>query len=186
MGVFKLGKMTFGSLFKKPETVLYPIEKKPQPAGLKGHIALEAEQCILCGMCDRSCATNCISVDKANHTWAIDRFQCVQCGYCITVCPKKCLSMDPNYAPASTAHTIDTVTVPVQEKPAKNAAAAKEDKPAATETVAPAASVEPGKADQASEGVATAPVRDAVLEQKLALLDEEKAAKVRKALEAAS
>ena len=36
MGAFKLGKMTFGSLFKKPETVLYPFEKKPQPEGLKG------------------------------------------------------------------------------------------------------------------------------------------------------
>ena len=36
MGGFKLGKMTLGSLFKKPETVLYPVEKKEAPAGLKG------------------------------------------------------------------------------------------------------------------------------------------------------
>ena len=33
MGSFKLGGMTFGSLFKKPETVLYPFEQKPAPAG---------------------------------------------------------------------------------------------------------------------------------------------------------
>ncbi len=28
MGSFKLGKMTLGSLFKKPETVMYPLEKR--------------------------------------------------------------------------------------------------------------------------------------------------------------
>ena len=33
MGSFKLGGMTFGSLFKKPETVLYPLETKTPPAG---------------------------------------------------------------------------------------------------------------------------------------------------------
>ena len=49
MGSFKLGGMTFGSLFKKPETVLYPFEQKPAPAGLKGHIENDASACILCG-----------------------------------------------------------------------------------------------------------------------------------------
>ena len=33
MGGFKLGKMTFGSLFKKPETVLYPVQKKSRRVG---------------------------------------------------------------------------------------------------------------------------------------------------------
>lgn len=117
MGAFKLGKMTFGSLFKKPETVLYPVVEKPKPAGLKGHIEVDAAACILCGMCDRNCATNCITVDKAARTWSIDRFQCIQCGYCITVCPKKCLSMDPTYAPASTVRAATTVGIPEQEKP---------------------------------------------------------------------
>ena len=51
MGGFKLGKMTLGSLFKKPETVLYPVEKKEAPAGLKGHIVNDADVCILCGIC---------------------------------------------------------------------------------------------------------------------------------------
>ena len=129
MGAFKLGKMTFGSLFKKPETVLYPIEKKPQPMGLKGHIVIDGPACILCGMCDRSCTTNCISVDKQGGTWSIDRLQCVQCGYCITVCPKKCLSMDPNYAPATTVHERDVVQVQAQEKPAVKKAEATEQKP---------------------------------------------------------
>ena len=119
MGVFKLGKMTFGSMFKKPETIMYPIESKPQPAGLKGHVSIDVSNCILCSMCDRSCTTDCIKVDKQARTWSIDRFQCVQCGYCITVCPKKCLHMDPDYAPAATERKACTFDVPEQEKTEK-------------------------------------------------------------------
>ena len=167
MGVFKLGKMTFGSLFKKPETVLYPLQTKPQPAGLKGHIEIDAQACILCGMCGRSCATNCIKVDKAQRYWEIDRFQCVQCGYCITVCPKKCLSMDPNYAPASTQRKADRVEIPVQEKSSGKPAPAQEKKAAAAEKPAPPAS---------DERV------DAVLQSKIALMEPEKAERVRAAL----
>ncbi len=167
MGAFKLGKMTFGSLFKKPETVLYPVVTKPQPAGLKGHIAIDVDDCILCGMCDRSCSTDCIRVDKQARTWTIDRLQCVQCGYCITVCPKKCLSMDPNYAPASTVHEADVFAVPEQAKPEKKAE---------TKTPEPAPAV---------EKAAESPVEQHADEQLVALIglmDEEKAAKVRSAL----
>ena len=182
MGVFKLGKMTFGSLFKKPETVLYPVQSKPQPAGLKGHIAIDASNCILCGMCDRSCATNCITVDKGAQTWAIDRFQCVQCGYCITVCPKKCLVMDPNYAPASTEHTVDVVDIPKVDKAAKQASEKPKEKPSADD--------KKPVPEAAKEDVKTSPsdnapkASDAVLEAKIALMDPEKAEVVRKALEA--
>lgn len=173
MGVFKLGKMTFGSLFKKPETVLYPLQTKPQPQGLKGHIALDAKACILCGMCERSCATNCIKVDKAERYWEIDRFQCVQCGYCITVCPKKCLSMDPNYAPASTERKADRVLVPDQEKPAEKQDGAAEKAPVPAEVKEP---VEQLDAEAFEVRI------DAELESKIALMDPEKAERVRAAL----
>ena len=67
MGVFKLGKMTFGSLFKKPETVLYPVEKKPQPLGLKGHIELDVDLCILCGMCELRCPDYAIYIEESDE-----------------------------------------------------------------------------------------------------------------------
>lgn len=119
MGAFKLGKMTFGSLFKKPETVQYPFEKKPQPEGLKGHIVIDVDSCILCGMCDRNCSTNCISVNKSEHYWEINPYQCIQCGYCITVCPKKCLSMNPDYSAAAPEKVVSHFDVPGQQKAAK-------------------------------------------------------------------
>ena len=163
MGVFKLGKMTFGSMFKKPETVLYPVVSKPQPVGLKGHIAVDVDVCILCGMCERSCATDCIKVDKQARTWSIDRLQCIQCGYCITVCPKKCLHMDPNYAPATTVHEIDSVDIPEQGKPAKKEETAKavvEEQPAADAKL----------------------VADAQVESLIAMMNPERAEKVKAAL----
>ena len=33
-----------------------PIEKKPQPTGLKGHIVNVVEDCILCGICEKASA----------------------------------------------------------------------------------------------------------------------------------
>lgn len=69
MGGFKLGKMTLGSLFKKPETVLYPVEKKEAPAGLKGHIVNDVDVCILCGICQRRCPCAAIVVEKPNRKW---------------------------------------------------------------------------------------------------------------------
>lgn len=175
MGVFKLGKMTFGSLFKKPETVMYPIQTKPQPKGLKGHIAIEVDQCILCGMCDRSCSTDCITVDKAGGKWVIDRYACVQCGYCVTVCPKKCLRMDPDYAPASTKRDPEEFEVPVQQKPA-----AKKPEPAAVEK---SATSEKAHADaQTKQGEQPRLQEDADLQRLIDLMDDEGAAKVKIAL----
>ena len=187
MGAFKLGKMTFGSLFKKPETVLYPLQTKPQPKGLKGHIAIDVDNCILCGMCDRSCPTSCISVDKAGKTWTINRYSCIQCGYCVTVCPKKCLMMEPGYAPAATAVASDVFEVPVQDAKPKAKAV---DEPQAGDSKQKADAAQAGEAKQ-EENVKASTVavesqveRDAVLEAKIAIMEPEKAEKVRAVLAA--
>lgn len=124
MGGFKLGKMTLGSMFKKPETVQYPFQKKEPPAGLKGHVVNDTDSCILCGICQKRCPCSAITVDKPARTWSIDRFRCVQCGTCIRECPKSCLTMAPEYAPPAAQKSVDVFEVPEHEKPAKAAAAA--------------------------------------------------------------
>lgn len=177
MGVFKLGKMTFGSLFKKPETVLYPIEKKPQPQGLKGHIVIDVDECILCGMCEKGCPTDCIKVDKEKHLWTITPFQCVQCGYCTRICPKSCLTMDPNYWSAATTKGASEFVIAENEKPAKAAAS-----PAKKEENVVSAPIDSASSDS-SDQVSVPSVIDAELEAKLAIMDDEKAERVRKALQ---
>lgn len=117
MAGFKLGKMTLGSIFKKPETIQYPAQVKPAVPGLKGHIAVDADVCILCGICQKRCPTSAIAVDKKGaRTWSIDRFLCVQCGSCARECPKHCLTMEPTYAPVATAKHVDAVEVPEHPK----------------------------------------------------------------------
>ena len=103
MSGFKLGKMTFGSLFKKPETVLYPVVKPEPPAGLKGHVAVDVSTCILCSLCVKRCPCGAIEVDKKARTWAIDHFRCVQCG---------------SYETVSRQKRVHTFTIPEQPKAA--------------------------------------------------------------------
>lgn len=112
MGSFKLGGMTFGSLFKKPETLMYPLETKPAPAGLKGHIAIDQSLCILCGICQKTCPADAIVVEKKQRTWSLDPFRCVQCGSCVRACPKHCLEMLPQYSSIATAQSCTVVEVP--------------------------------------------------------------------------
>lgn len=117
MGVFNLGKMTFTSLFKEPETTRYPAQKKTPPEGLKGHISNDVDTCILCGICSKRCPADAIAVDKAARTWTIDPFLCVQCGSCVRECPKHCLSMEPSYTPPATEKSVKVFDVPEHPKP---------------------------------------------------------------------
>lgn len=112
MGSFKLGGMTLGSLFKKPETIQYPKQVKTAPAGLKGHIENDVSLCILCGICEKSCPADALVVEKKQRVWSIDPFRCVQCGSCVRACPKSCLHMLPNYPSIATAPSCVVVGVP--------------------------------------------------------------------------
>ena len=118
MSGFKLGKMTFGSLFKKPETVLYPFVKKEPPAGLKGHVVVDEATCILCSLCVKRCPCGAIEVDKKGRTWSIDHFRCVQCGSCTYECPKGSLTMLPTYETVSRQKRVHTFTIPERPKAA--------------------------------------------------------------------
>lgn len=127
----KLGSMTLGSLFKKPETIQYPAQTKKAPEGLKGHISIEIEVCILCGICEKACPAHAITVEKAQNTWSIDRFRCVQCGSCVRVCPKSCLHMETTYASPATTKSTDSFTKPEASEEEKAAKEAKEAEKAA-------------------------------------------------------
>ncbi len=116
MGGFKLGGMTFRGLFKEPETIQYPAQQKPAPAGLKGHVVIDVQKCILCGICQKRCPCDAIAVNKPERTWTINRFACVQCGSCVRECPKTCLVMEPTYAPPSTSKHLDSFEVPEAQK----------------------------------------------------------------------
>ncbi len=99
--IMPFARTVIKNLFSRPVTTDYPAKPAVYPERSRGHIVINIDDCILCGLCSRSCPPRAITVDRAAGTWAINRFDCVQCGYCANVCPKKCLQIIPGYqAPA--------------------------------------------------------------------------------------
>jgi len=85
------------NLFSRPATIKYPLVPKKYPERTRGHIRIDIDACIFCGMCARRCPVRVIQVDRTEKNWEIERFGCIQCGECVSVCPKKCLYMEKEY-----------------------------------------------------------------------------------------
>lgn len=103
------------NLFSKPATTKYPAVPKEYPERTRGHVEIDIENCILCGMCMRSCPPRAIQVDRAGSKWSIERFDCIQCGYCVEKCPKKCLKIVPGYTEPQQKKSRFVVDKPVPE-----------------------------------------------------------------------
>ena len=119
--VFVYAKTALKNLFSKPATVAYPEKPAEFPERMRGHIEINAADCIGCGMCMRSCPPGAITVNRAENTWSISRFDCVQCGSCVNMCPKKCLSIVSGYTAPGTEKRTDTVEIPEKKAVAKPA-----------------------------------------------------------------
>ncbi|MEG2199590.1 MAG: 4Fe-4S binding protein [Anaerovorax sp.] len=91
MAMFKMGRMVMRSLFKKPATLMYPVVPREYFAGTRGHISIDENSCILCGICQKKCPSEAIQVVRKDKTWTIDKGACVLCNVCVEACPKKCL-----------------------------------------------------------------------------------------------
>lgn len=103
------------NLFSKPATKNYPAEPAVYPERSRGHIEIDIDDCIMCGMCQRKCPSDAITVDKATRTWSIERMGCVQCQNCVEGCPKKCLHIVPGYTAPSAEKTVDSFSQPIPE-----------------------------------------------------------------------
>lgn len=122
--VFVYAKTALKNLFTKPATVAYPEKPAEFPERMRGHIEINAADCIGCGLCMRSCPPGAIRVDRAANTWSISRFDCVQCGSCVNMCPKKCLSIVSGYTEPGAEKRTDMVEIPEKKIPVKPAAQA--------------------------------------------------------------
>ncbi len=107
MAVMKFAGYIVDKLFRKPSTLMYPIKKREFFERTRGHIGIDIDACIFCGMCSRRCPTGAINVDKSSKSWDIERLKCVQCSYCVEVCPKKCLTMENAYTAPSEGNVKD-------------------------------------------------------------------------------
>ncbi|MDR2457682.1 MAG: 4Fe-4S binding protein [Clostridiales Family XIII bacterium] len=120
MASFKIAKMIFRSLIGKPATTDYPFKPRVYFDETRGHIEISAGDCILCGICQKKCPCDAITVDRNGRTWKIQRMQCIQCSSCVNVCPKKCLKNDSTYTMPDVQKTVDIISIPVVEKKPAN------------------------------------------------------------------
>jgi NADH-quinone oxidoreductase subunit F len=85
-----------------PEEYMAHIEDQECPAHVcdaLSRFAVEANQCIGCGICVRSCPVEAITLEDTGEeyekavlqTATIDAERCIRCGSCATVCPRKAI-----------------------------------------------------------------------------------------------
>ena len=108
--------MTLKSLFSKPATKLYPLEKPHFFEQTKGRVHLEPDSCRYCGLCASVCPTQALDVDRKALTWSIDRFRCIQCRSCIEACHEGALSMLNHYTDPAQERVVEVYEVSPQER----------------------------------------------------------------------
>ncbi len=116
VGLWVTGKAMFKALFQGDmHTVKYPFEKMPiSPRYRAIHDMLRllesgSYRCIGCGLCEKICISNCISMDtrydenqrKEVSEYTINFGRCIFCGYCAEVCPELAIVHGPRYENAS-------------------------------------------------------------------------------------
>ncbi len=119
MGLFSIGNMIIRSLFNKPATLMYPVIPRVYEEKTRGHINVDIEACVLCGICSKKCPTHAILVDRKKKEWSIARMQCIQCNCCVEYCPVNCLSMANTYTSPSTEKITDAYAKAAPEPAAK-------------------------------------------------------------------
>ena len=63
LGLFKGMWLTLKTLFSKPATVFYPMEKEIPLPRARGVIALDIDACTVCMLCARECPDWCIYIE---------------------------------------------------------------------------------------------------------------------------
>ena len=120
MNIMNFTKTVLHNLTSKPATRPYPQQPREYPQRTRGHIAIDMDTCVFCGLCAKKCPTGAITVNRAEKTWSIERFGCIQCGACVESCNKKSLSMMQSYTEPDSSKKVDTYTQQPKEAPAES------------------------------------------------------------------
>ena len=93
----------FMTALKKPVTRPYPAKPRTVFAGSRGAIDMDPDVCIYCGLCQKRCPANAITVTRKPNpnSWTVNPYACILCNYCVEVCPVHCIRMETTYRPPS-------------------------------------------------------------------------------------
>jgi len=112
--ILTMFKTIMQNLFKKSACDMYPVKKPHLYENTRGHIGINAPECILCSLCVKKCPTHALAVDKEARTWAVERGKCILCNRCVEACPKKCLMMKQQYSAPVAEQKSEVVDIPAQ------------------------------------------------------------------------
>lgn len=107
--------VTLKEFFKPKVTEYYPHETPTIPKRFRGHIELLGDEegnpkCIVCGLCQRACPSNCIKLagekpegakKKVLTKYELDFTLCSLCGSCIESCNFDAIQFSREYNLAS-------------------------------------------------------------------------------------
>lgn len=110
-------KITNKEFFTKPITLQYPHESVKMSPRYRGHIELIKDEksgfakCVACGMCEKGCPSNCISIKsekvagvkgKVVRAYLLNFTTCSLCGQCVENCKFDAIKFSNEYNLAST------------------------------------------------------------------------------------
>ncbi|MEO1942395.1 MAG: 4Fe-4S binding protein [Campylobacterales bacterium] len=89
----KMFVQSLKNLLEKPETIKYPFEPSPEPAGYRGVIHYNEELCIFCDKCENICPPGAIKFivvdyETGKKEYNYNPYLCIYCGACVRECPK--------------------------------------------------------------------------------------------------
>lgn len=108
--------ITFKYMVKPVVTVQYPHQSLTMPPRFRGHIELKPDEetggskCVVCGMCERACPTNCISLagekpegakKKVLTKYILNFTTCSLCGLCVESCKFDAITFSKDFNLAS-------------------------------------------------------------------------------------
>jgi len=104
--------ITIRYFFQPVVTVQYPHQTLSMPPRFRGHIELIKNEetggtkCIVCGMCQKACPSNCITVNgekregvkgKVLTEYILDFTKCSLCGLCVESCTPSAITFSKDY-----------------------------------------------------------------------------------------
>lgn len=104
--------ITIKYFFEPVVTVQYPHETLTMTPRFRGHIDLVKDpetgetKCIVCGMCQKACPSNCITVEgekkegakkKTLSSYTLDFTKCSLCGLCVESCKPEAITFSKDY-----------------------------------------------------------------------------------------